>query len=198
MNSLLKKICFASIILNIVLLLIICLVESTTKTEREIETIDQVRTVFVREFVEVARQSAATERIVERRVVEACPRCSISRPECPLGDASAPTGDGGPGRIILDERIVERAVSQSERLRFDGDRLASSASTARSESERAGRSGAPRWRASALIGASWPEASPIYGLGASVRLVGPLELGAWGAVDRTFRGAAGLSVGIAW
>ena len=97
---------------------------------------------------------------------------------------------------ILEERVVERALSRSEKLRFDSDfARAESASTHR-ENEVATAPEPPRWRLGALAGWSWRDSEPVFGLTAAARVLGPLELGAWAIASRDLQGAAGLSVGL--
>ena len=183
------------------------------RVEREAEAIEQVRTVVVRERVEVERQARASERIVERRVVEPCPVCAGEAPAMAAATAAtaamattAVAAIGAPalrqptiGRAVIEERVIERALSSSARLGFEGSGIASGASRSAHAAERIeGPPPLPRWRLSALVGYAWGEGAPVYGLAVGVRLIGPLEVGAWGATSAELRGAAGVSAGVRW
>ena len=113
-----------------------------------------------------------------------------------VGDADEAGAMGFSRFAILEERVVERALSRSEKLRFDSDfARAESASTHR-ENEVATAPEPPRWRLGALAGWSWRDSEPVFGLTAAARVLGPLELGAWAIASRDLQGAAGLSVGL--
>lgn len=164
------------------------------RIEREVETIEQVRTVFVRERVEATRESEATERIVERRILAPCPVCM------PGEEKTSENGqlEAFPGRVLIEERVIERAIAQSERLQFDATAASREDLLVHSEAERIEARELPRWSLNALVGWSWSDATPVYGLALGVRVVGPLELGVWGTSSAAFRGAAGVSAGIRW
>lgn len=181
------------------------------RVERVTELVEQVRTIVVRERIEAERTAQAVERIIERRMIEACPACAgkasarlaiaPERQDCPALDPGTdePTAwHTGAGRVVLEERTIERAITQSERLTLDVSRDSHEDTRVRTEAERIEAPSLPRWRVGVMAGWSWADAAPIYGIEAAARIVGPVELGAWGMATRELRGAAGVSVGVRW
>ena len=157
----------------------------------------------MREHIEAEQQARATERIVERRVIGGCPACvpphsvrAADAASCPApAEASLPSV---PGNVILEERIIERAMAQRARRQLDLATAEEEASAGHSERQRIERPLALRWRLSVLAGYAWSDGEPVYGLAAGARVIGPFELGAWGIMSAELRGAAGLSVGLRW
>ena len=50
----------------------------------------------------------------------------------------------------------------------------------------------PNWKIEGLAGLKWGSSGPVYGIGVSKRILGPIFVGGWGLSDKT----VGVSVGI--
>ncbi len=178
--------------------------EGAPSSIREVETLKETVTVFRTFTSESERQKNAVERVIERRVAVPCrcQSCPESAPqtveEWPKGEQDIAPSVTRTGTVVLNERIVERAIGTTERLKigaFSG--AAASDSTVR-ESVLPEAPKPARWRVSALAGYDWTDAVPVYGLAAGMRLLGPVELGVWATVSQRLHGAAGVSVSAVW
>lgn len=178
-----------------------CARATETEVRCTAETFTETRTIVRTVQAEAERSAQATERVIERRIAVPCkcPSAVISKTETTtsLSDETPPSEAAGV--IVMDERIFERSVGASERLRLGAFESAAGTVSAESQKAEAPESASlPRWRLAALAGYDWTDAVPVYGLSAGMRLVGPVEIGVWATVSQRLHGAVGLSVSAAW
>ena len=166
------------------------------------DTFTETRTVVRTVQTEAERSAQATERIIERRIAVPCkcPKVVLSEMETATDkDTNVPSKEStSDGILVMDERIIERAMGTTERLKIDGfsESLNTLSAMKEKPAEQAVR--LPRWRLGLMAGYDWTDAVPIYGLSAGMRLVGPIEIGVWATVSQRLHGAVGLSVSAAW
>ena len=179
-----------------------CARATETEVHCTADTFTETRTIVRTVQAETERSTQATERVIERRIAVPCkcPKVDISKMETATDkDTNVPGKESiSDGILVMDERIIERAMGTTERLKIEGFSTDTHQLAAVKEkpSEQAVR--LPRWRLGLMSGYDWTDAVPIYGLSAGMRLVGPVEIGVWSTVSQRLHGAVGLSVSAAW
>lgn len=160
----------------------VCIADSLT------ETVTVVKTVKT----ETTQEQHASEKIIERKIAVPC-KCP-RQPACNQ-EAVQPTESSGV--LVMDERIIERSLGSSESLKFDGfsqDQVFAG----RTKEAPVKTNLDSRWRVSVMGGYDWSDAVPVYGVSAGMRVLGPIEVGAWTTVNQRLHGAAGASVSVSW
>jgi len=161
----------------------ICIADSLT------ETVTVVRTMKA----ETTQEQHASEKIIERKIAVPC-KCPRQQ-ECNK-DTVQPTESSGV--LVMDERIIERSLGSSESLKFEGFSQDHLFAGRTKETPVKTNPDTHRWRVSVLGGYDWTEAVPVYGVSAGMRVLGPIEIGAWTTVNQRLHGAAGASVSVSW
>ena len=175
----------------------------------EAETLKETVTVVQTMAAEAETKVEQVDRVIERKIAVPC-KCRRQNQRT-SEDSSAvsssndkdinvpdkPSSDGD-GILVMDERIIERALSSSERLRLDAVSAASGNTEVKREFQQTEPRPLPDWQLSVLAGWNWHRKSTVYGVEVSRRIIGPVSLGVWGLSDRTGRGAAGISASVSW
>lgn len=159
--------------------------ERPTSEQQLVETFEQVRTVIVREHVEIQRKSEATERIVERKIL--VPQCELQKPPEQIQ-----------GKVLLEERIIERAIAQSEQLRLDSGGASQQGLSVHEESSSRQVTSGPDWNVQVMGGVTALRWTPTLGAMVTRRIIGPFSVGLWGTYATDGQFAGGASVGVQW
>lgn len=163
----------------------ICIADSLT------ETVTVVKTVKA----ETTQEQHASEKIIERKIAVPC-KCQQQK-SCDK-DINVPDKPSPDGILVMDERIIERSLGSSESLKFEGFSQDQLFTGRTKETPVKTNLDSHRWRVSVLGGYDWSDAVPVYGVSAGMRVLGPIEVGAWTTVNQRLHGAAGASVSVSW
>ena len=185
--------------------------KSTMLTEpakiHEVETLKETVTVVQTMAAEAETKVEQVDRVIERKIAVPCKcRRQLQRtteensavPSSNDTDTNVSEKSSSDGILVMDERIIERALSSSERLRLDAVSAASGNTEVKREFQQTEPRPLPDWQLSVLAGWNWHRKSTVYGVEVSRRIIGPVSLGVWGLSDRTGRGAAGISTSVSW
>lgn len=141
--------------------------------EECVEVVERVRTVVVREHVHHERAQKATEKVVFRTVQQPCQE----------------------GLVVLEERVVERAVEQQERLSLDLEFADRGREVVQVETKTDVQ---PDWFLSVMGGYTLPRHEWAVGLSVDRRIAGPFTLGVWGLYHSDRQVSLGAKIGVWW